>query len=123
MKTTTLTRLILILAFIAIPSLQAQVPTGDEGFVKLEIKGMACPFCAGGLGKAFEAVEGVKTVDIDFEHGLAYLTVSNKNIPDEKTLKEIVIEAGFKPGNMDYSEVPFDRPIKKKRSKRKNYPN
>lgn len=123
MKTIALTGLFLILAFITIPSLQAQVPTGDEAYVKLEIKGMACPFCAGGLGKAFEAVEGVKMVDIDFEHGLAYLTVSHENIPDEKTLKEIVNEAGFKPGNMDYSDLPFDRPLKKKRAKRKNQPN
>lgn len=117
-------RQIIILLMILISgtlSLQAQQLQWDVSYVKMEIKGMACPFCAGGMGQSLEALDGVQKVDMVFDQGLAILTVSKQNVPGKDILKRIIKKAGFHTGEIQYSENPFEIPLttKKKRKKKK----
>lgn len=89
----------------------------DASYVRIEIKGMACPFCAGGMGKTLKALEGVQKVHMVFDHGLAILTVSKLNVPSIDKLEKVIKEAGFQVGEITYSDEPFEipEPIKKKK--------
>ncbi|MDH3698480.1 MAG: heavy-metal-associated domain-containing protein [Flavobacteriaceae bacterium] len=100
-------------------TMKAQQLLLDASFVKMEIKGMACPFCAGGMGKSFEAMENVQKVDMAFDHGLAFLTVNKQNVPTKEELERIVKKAGFNVGEILYSEEPFEIPVRSKKKKKK----
>lgn len=111
--------ILLMILIIGTLSLQAQQLQWDVSYVKLEIKGMACPFCAGGMGQSFEALDGIQKVDMVFDQGLAILTVSKQNVPSKDILKGIVKKAGFETGEMQYSEKPFEIPVTTKKKKKK----
>jgi len=101
--------LVLILLFSVTSSTEVNAQTNDQEFtyVKVEVKGLACPFCAYGLEKKLKEVDGVKTIKIDVEEGLAYLTVLKSKKPLKKTLEKIVTDAGFTPSSIVFSEKPF----------------
>jgi len=115
MKTTFLKSTIYILTLMTSVYTFSQASIQDKIYTKVEIKGMACPFCAGGLGKAFEEILGVQEVDIDFDNGMAYITSEFIYKPSKETLKKIVIEAGFEVGEISYSDKPFEKPKKKQK--------
>ena len=87
-------------------------------YIKLEIKGLACPFCAGGMAKDLEEIAGVDKVDLSFEEGIAYLSTPVAQKPTKEELFQIVLKAGFTPGEITFSEKPFERPSKKKKRNR-----
>ena len=101
--------LVLILLFSMVSSTAVNAQTNDQEFtyVKVEVKGLACPFCAYGLEKKLKDLDGVKTVKIDVEEGLAYLTVLKSKKPTKETLEKIVTDAGFTPSSIVFSESPF----------------
>ena len=100
-------------------AMNAQSISMDLTYIRVEIKGMACPFCAGGMGKSLEALDGVQKVDMAFDHGLAFITVQANRSPSKEDLKEIVTESGFKIGSIEYSEEPFEIPLPSKLKKKK----
>ena len=84
---------------------------------KIEIKGMACPFCAGGMARELEKIAGVEDVDLSFEDGIAYLSTPIEQKPSKEDLIRIVEDAGFNVGEITYQHKPFEkdkRKIKKK---------
>ncbi len=58
---------------------------GEHLYVKIEVDGLSCPFCAFGLKKKLKKIEGVEKVD-----------VSVKN-------------AGFTPREISFSSIPFKK--------------
>ena len=79
-------------------ALQAQdIENELKGTVKIEVDGLSCPFCAYGLEKNLNKVEGVQTIKIDVENAFVLLTISEGKSVDEETIRKSIEDAGFTP--------------------------
>lgn len=96
-----------LIFFFSLSTINAQTSTQDFTYVKVEVKGLACPFCAYGLEKKLKEIKGVETIKIDVEEGLAYLTTLTSQKPTKETLEKIVTDAGFTPSSIIFSKNPF----------------
>lgn len=63
--------------------------------VAVEVKGLGCPYCAAGLEKKLNKIEGIKDLGIELKTGVASFTVPASLQIDEKLVKEKVEEAGY----------------------------
>jgi len=61
----------------------------------LSVDGLACPFCAYGIEKELQAVEGVASVETQVEAGTVIVTMKAGERLDRVTAKEAVEDAGF----------------------------
>ena len=73
--------------------------------VVVEVKGLACPFCAYGLEKQFKEVSGVTEIRIDVEQGLLSFTWTAQDPVDKKEIKRLVKKAGFTAGMVTVREA------------------
>ena len=76
-------------------------------YVKIEIKGMACPYCAFGMEKELKKVAGVENVEIELKEGLAYISTPINQKPSKESLEKIIVDAGFTIGEIEFSTSPF----------------
>ena len=76
-------------------------------YLKIEVKGLVCPFCAYGLEKKLKKVEGAKDVYVSLENGYATFSVPADKIPSKENLKKLVANAGFEAGNITFSDKSF----------------
>ncbi len=89
----------------------AQEKTTKAGYVKIEVKGLSCPFCAYGLEKKLRnSIEKLDDLQIDFKKGTVTFKFPDGKKPGEKLLKNIVSEAGFETKSIAYLNKP---PVKK----------
>lgn len=72
----------------------------DSRLVKIEVKGLACPFCAYGLEKRLKET-GAEKVKIYVDRGLAEAVYPEKRPLDVDGLKEAVKKGGFTPGAIE----------------------
>jgi len=72
----------------------------DSRLVKIEVKGLACPFCAYGLEKRIKET-GAEKVKIYVDKGQAQATYPEKRPLDLDALKEAVRKGGFTPGAVE----------------------
>ncbi|MCF6213947.1 MAG: heavy-metal-associated domain-containing protein [Flavobacteriaceae bacterium] len=79
----------------------------DHVYIKIEVNGMACPYCAFGMEKQLKKVSGVDNVKIQLKEGLAYIATLKKQKPLKESLALIITNAGFTPGKIEYSDKPF----------------
>jgi len=101
---------ILILFFAQITFVSAQETSEEEKvYVKIEVNGMACPYCAFGMEKELKKVTGVDNVVIELEEGMIYISTPKSKKPEEKNLSLTIKNAGFTPGSIEYSKKPFKR--------------
>jgi len=113
MKQNRLFRSILIVTILAVSgvffNLQAQQHNkSSKEYLKLEVDGLACPFCAYGLEKKLRSdIEGLDNLDINIEAGFVTFGFAKQNKPSKDKLKEIVSDAGFKAKNISFSDKPF----------------
>lgn len=93
----------------------------NRTFIKIEVKGLACPYCAYGLEKDLKKVEGIDFIEIELKEGLVYTSVPTDLKPTEEKLKKVVEDSGFTAGDIEFSEQPFEKNFvfgkKKKRAK------
>jgi len=87
--------------------IEAQTSEQELVYIEIEVKGLACPFCAYGLEKKLKETEGVKAIEINVEKGLVFMSVPNNQKPAKEKLEKIVTDAGFTPSNIIFSEKPF----------------
>ena len=119
-KTTPFVGLIFaILLFGQLTTVNAQSKTKtDHVYIKMEVNGMACPYCAYGMENELKKVSGVDDVKIQLKEGMAYISTLKKQEPLKENLALIVKNAGFTPGKIEYSNKPFvikkDKPKEKK---------
>jgi mercuric ion binding protein len=62
---------------------------------KLQVDGLACPFCAFGIEKKLSEIEGVNQLDTDIKTGVILLTMKDGVLLDETAAKQAVDKAGF----------------------------
>ncbi len=88
-----------------------QEKTGGDSkvYIKLVVDGLACPFCAYGLEKKINTIDGVENLDINLKDGFVTFEVPRDNKPGEEKLKEIVEDAGFVAREISFSEKPFSK--------------
>jgi len=99
---------ILLICFMFSTTLKAQTKTDQERvYIKIEIKGMACPYCAYGMEKELKKVAGVDKVEIELKKGLAYISTPINQKPTKEALEKIIIDAGFTIGEIEFSDKPF----------------
>ena len=103
---------IILICIITSSNLFAQQPDQVKSkrkisYVKVEVDGLACPFCAYGLEKKLKKIEGVSDVFIEIQDGSATFNIPTAKIPSQEILKKIVEDAGFKARKVTFSEQPF----------------
>lgn len=62
---------------------------------RIEVDGLACPFCAYGVEKKLNAVQGVERVETDISEGVVIVTMKDGAVLDETVATQAVKEAGF----------------------------
>ena len=77
-----------------------------EGIIKVEVDGLSCPFCAYGLEKKLQKMEGVEKIEIDVENAFVLLTLEEGKTVNEEAIRERVKDAGFTAREIE--EVPSD---------------
>lgn len=87
-----------ILFSIGISTLFAQSDT-----VTVRVDGLSCPFCAYGLEKKLNEIDGVDSINIDIEKGSVTLTVGKGTNISEEKIKSKVKDAGFTPREVTFS--------------------
>lgn len=61
----------------------------------LEVKGLACPFCAYGIEKRLNKMEGVEEVEVDVAGGRVVVTMKKGATLTREKADKAVDEAGF----------------------------
>jgi len=84
--------------------LLAQEPTemAPEQKIRVRVDGLSCPFCAYGLEKKLLEIEGVTSIEISIDDGVALLTLDKDAEVLEETIKKEVKDAGFTPREIVY---------------------
>jgi mercuric ion binding protein len=69
--------------------------------VEVAVDGMACPFCAYGIEKRLKRVDGVDSVVIHLNAGLAKVTAAEASGLDLREIRKAIEKAGFTPGRLE----------------------
>lgn len=86
-----------LLVLLGSPALLGAAGPSYTRLVRVEVKGLACPFCAYGLEKRLKET-GAEKVKIYVDKGLAEAVYPEKRSLDVDGLKEAVKKGGFTPG-------------------------
>ncbi len=62
---------------------------------RIEVAGLACPFCAYGIEKRLNAIEGVERLETNIKEGTVIITMRDRATLDKAAVDEAVREAGF----------------------------
>ena len=62
---------------------------------RLEVAGLACPFCAYGIEKKLRRLDGVETIEINIKDGAVIVTMEEGATLDEAVAKQAIEAAGF----------------------------
>ncbi len=101
------------LSFLSL-SANAQAPEEERVYIKIEVFGLACPYCAYGMEQDLLKVAGVDKVDIQLKEGLALLSTPKDQKPSKKELAQVIENGGFTVGKIEYSNKPFKISNKKR---------
>ncbi len=83
----------------------ASVFGADETVLEIDIKGMTCSFCVYSLEKELGKLSEVEEVLISLKLNKARLTLKEGAHINSDTLQEVVLQAGYTPGEVrDISE-------------------
>lgn len=68
------------------------------------VDGLACPFCAYGIEKQLQKLDGVKQVAVDIEKGQVLVTMADGKALDRSQVEQAVKKAGFSLRSFEPSE-------------------
>lgn len=84
------------LAFALLVALWSVTPARAEGSsYRLEVDGLACPFCAYGVEKKLNALDGVERLETNIKEGVVIVTMKDGAELDEANARQAVKDAGF----------------------------
>lgn len=100
---------VLALALAAPSSGAAEPPPALEGttLYHLEVRGMACPFCAFNVEQRLNELEGIQYVEVNVDKGRVAVAVKEGAQLRQKRLAPLFTAAGFELEGM--REVPVNR--------------
>jgi copper chaperone CopZ len=81
---------------------QSNTPPAGAKHAVVDVKGMACPFCAFGLKKHLQRLPGVKNVEVSLEKGQAVLDVSPGAKLTDDQIRKAIRDSGFNPGEIKW---------------------
>ena len=100
--------LTIVVAMIGMLVFSHEVVAQDtKTYVRIDVDGLSCPFCAYGMEKNLKKVKGAKKVYISVTGGYTTFEVPTDKKPTEETLTKIVEDAGFTARKISYSPTPF----------------
>ena len=71
-----------------------QVAVAETTVYSIRVDGLACPYCAYGIEKKLNQLQGVKFINMDLDKGL--VTVESYDVElDDAQLKQLFEDAGF----------------------------
>lgn len=77
--------------------LSASTAFGQEASVyTLQVDGLACPFCAYGIEKQLQSIEGLASAETEIKTGTVIITMHEGATLTEEDAKKAVEDAGFK---------------------------
>ena len=100
--------LVLSLSFSSEANAQSKQSDEKRIYIKIEIKGLACPYCAFGMEKELKEISGVEQVDIELKAGLAYISTPIEQKPTKEKIGRVITDAGFTVGKIEYSDKVFN---------------
>lgn len=106
-KTTGLSILIMLISMVSISNLASAQEASTLSYVKVEVDGLSCPFCAYGLEKKMKKIKGAKDIFISVDDAYTTFNVPKENPLSEDELKKVVKDAGFTARKITFSEIPF----------------
>jgi len=62
---------------------------------EMRVDGLACPYCAYGVEKKLNAIDGVQDIDVDLNAGMVRVDVSEGVELTEVAMKKLFNDAGF----------------------------
>jgi copper chaperone CopZ len=62
---------------------------------RIDVTGLACPFCAYGIEKKLNAVKGVEHLETNIKEGTVIVTMKDGVTLDQVTARRAVKDAGF----------------------------
>lgn len=87
--------LIMLLTMLLVPPAVHAAPMGYA----LQVDGLACPFCAYGVEKKLNSIEGVEEIKVDIEKGQVIVIMADGSLLSESNAREQVEKAGFTLGS------------------------
>ncbi len=66
---------------------------GTQYFMRVD--GLACPYCAYGIEKKLNAIDGVQEIDVDLDTGVVQVNVADGVVLEEPAMKQLFRDAGF----------------------------
>jgi len=66
----------------------------DTSTYSIRVDGLACPYCAYGIEKKLNAIEGVKFMNMNLDEGIVTVKTQNVTLGDEQ-LKQLFNDSGF----------------------------
>ena len=62
---------------------------------QMRVDGLACPYCAYGIEKKLDAIDGVEKIDVDLENGLVIVNVAEGVKLSDERMTQLFNDAGF----------------------------
>ncbi len=62
---------------------------------RIDVAGLACPFCAYGIEKKLNAIKGVERIETNIKEGTVIVTMKDGAALDKATAGQAVKDAGF----------------------------
>lgn len=87
-------------------SLLLALPAQAATVIELPVDGLACNFCVYGLVKKLNALPGVASADVSLQQRRARVVMEEGAKLSAEQLTSAVRDAGFTPGEPEYSEQP-----------------
>ena len=106
-KSTGFSIIILLFGIMSLSNLASAQEATPVIYIKIQVDGLSCSFCAYGLEKNLKKVKDVKDVFISVKEGYSTFNVPKELPPSEEELKTIVKDAGFTPREITFSDKPF----------------
>lgn len=83
-----------VLAMLAVVWLATAALAAGPSY-RIEVAGLACPFCAYGIEKKLNAIDGVERLETNIEAGTVIVTMKDGATLDKATAEQAVEDAGF----------------------------
>jgi len=84
----------LILAVLASAWIATAAFAAGPGY-RIDVAGLACPFCAYGIEKKLNAIKGVERIETNIKEGTVIVTMKDGATLDKATAGQAVKDAGF----------------------------